>query len=1014
LISTMSETPESVQQVILIHPSLIHPYSGSIGGQEITWGHGKNFVKALKLIGFFPVCPEVYLNYFLIKEVNVEPQDLDAWRQDLMEQLGIELLDDQGFPFAQTIDSDDKGWGDPWDPCFAAFCSATGFPVATVDSPVGFHERGILVFTPEVLKLRAIKEQLEHLFCLELVGDGDDGGSRAMRFQWLVWLAVIVFLIHVVGKNEFSPEPPPNVMGEAENSPAIGDSLAQPNGRDHEEPPSASNMVRPRKPNPSSPPNGIKDAVAIATENPGQEDPGQENPDQENSDQEDDLASIAAATAIAISIRNLITGLLYRTGQQIFVGENLRNIALQAVVWSLILETKRTLAGSVFGFSLQSDSSRLESRTAADRHDPRSVHYVALSADGDVGSRPLQNDTSYTFKFIGSEKRLEPSKLNELHRQVEPEREVLVTQVVAADTRPIVNDPSRQPVLEDQIDLLDRLPLNGDVPILPKVPDSPSNPTDVTTNNLTNGVPSMPSNASSSPQPEIEPLEILRPRVWSAFNGVYTVDAGGQISIDYIIDGGFNEGSVGIFDLSQMDLLLFDPQAFAQEAIRRVLSNSSLGHVVLSDQTEGAKFSGKLLYEDTDHNHGRYAGIKTFEMNPGSQFGIIMIPQGSFELGLNQPDPQGPIFSLVHPAGNLSFGNVQMVSLSGDLTVVGIEDSLRADNLDKDYNDVVIQLKGATGYLPMQNLQENDRKFLPVSENIDRKDSGSPINQQSQGIAKLTNDMFIKSLNPVNEDPSVKSLEFQRTRVWSEFDGVYTVGASGQISIDYLVDGGFYEGSVGIFDLSQMDSLLTDSQAFAQEAIRRVLSNSSLGHVVLSDKTEGAKFSGKLLNEDADHNHGRYAGVKTFEMNPGSQFGLIMIPQGLFSLGSNQLDPKQPVFSLVNASGNSLFRNVQMISLPEDSSVIAIEDVPLDENSDKDYNDVIIRLRGAKGHLPTQCLQVSHGELLPKESQDFDDINCKGSTKRTTNEDPFKKPVLKTVDLHQSQLLTSLHENLDL
>jgi hypothetical protein len=1005
----MPDNPYTIEdKPILLHPSVVKPYGGSIGAQALAWAYVKNFLQGLR--GRRLVFSERYLKHFLVEEVGVDSQDLDAWCQDWIE-LGVEVLNDQAFPFVETIDSDSREWDDPWDPYFADLCIARGLMLATVDSPVGFQEREILVLTPESLKLDVIRNQLERLLCLELVGKNcDAGGLQSIRFQWLIWIAGILFLMRlavrhgepsesvgVLGKNESSPEPPPNVrMGDDEDSSESGENQDRQNGRDVEEPPSAPKMVRPMNPTPGSSPSGMGNAVVTSTENSTY--PGQE----------DDLASIAAATAIAI--RNLIAGLLYRTRQQIFVRENLSNIALQALVWSLILETKRTLAGNVFGFPPQSDSSRLESRTTVDRHDTRSVHYVALSADGDVGSRRLQNDTSSIFKFIGSEKRLKRS--NESHMQVEPEREVLVTQVVAADTRPIVNDPSKQSVPEGQIDLLDRLPLNGDVPILPKAPDNPSNPTD-TTNNPTNDVPSMPSNAPPSPQPEIESPEILRPRVWSEFDGVYTVDAGGQISIDYLIDGGFNEGSIGIFDLRQMDLLLFDPQAFAQEAIRRVLSNSSLGHVVLSDQIEGAKFSGKLLYEDTDHNHGRYAGIKTFDMNPGSQFGIIMIPQGPFQLGLNQPDPQGPMFSLVYPAGNSPFGNVQMVSLSGDLTVVAIEDTLRADNLDKDYNDVVIQLKGEMGYLPMQNPQKNDRKFLSlVSENIDREGSESPIKQQSQGMVKLMNDMFIKPLNPVREAPVVQSPEIQRTRVWSEFDGVYTVEASGQISIDYLVDGGFYEGSVGIFDLSQMDFLLTDSQAFAQEAIRRVLSNSSLGHVVLSDKVEGAKFSGKLLNEDADHNHGRYVGVKTFEMNPGSQFGLIMIPQGLFSLSSNQPDPQRPIFSLVNASGNSLFRNVQMVSLPEDSSVIAIEDIPLDGNSDKDYNDMVIRLKGAKSHVLTQSLQVGQGELLQKKPQDSDSIDCTGSTKRTKNEDPFKKPNI--IDLPPNQLLTSPHENPEL
>jgi hypothetical protein len=57
--------------------------------------------------------------------------------------------------------------------------------------------------------------------------------------------------------------------------------------------------------------------------------------------------------------------------------------------------------------------------------------------------------------------------------------------------------------------------------------------------------------------------------------------------------------------------------------------------------------------------------------------------------------------------------------------------------------------------------------------------------------------------------------------------GVFTVGASGQVSIDYLFDGGIYEGELAIFSLEGMEQLDTDVNEFIAVVSTESLANPS-------------------------------------------------------------------------------------------------------------------------------------------------------------------------------------------
>lgn len=181
--------------------------------------------------------------------------------------------------------------------------------------------------------------------------------------------------------------------------------------------------------------------------------------------------------------------------------------------------------------------------------------------------------------------------------------------------------------------------------------------------------------------------------------------------------------------------------------------------------------------------------------------------------------------------------------------------------------------------------------------------------------------------------------------------GVFTVGSSGQVSLDYLFDGGAYQGELAIFSLQGMEQFETDVNEFIAEAARRALSNSDFGHVVISDSTQGARFHGSLLGEP-DYNSGDYLGVNTFSMRPGDTFGVMLVPNGTVQevfANPGAEGAIRPLFSLSTANPNDVFHLGQVADVNGKGNTFVMEDLRVDGFSDKDYDDVMFQLRGATG-----------------------------------------------------------------
>ena len=220
-------------------------------------------------------------------------------------------------------------------------------------------------------------------------------------------------------------------------------------------------------------------------------------------------------------------------------------------------------------------------------------------------------------------------------------------------------------------------------------------------------------------------------------SGYFTVGETGEVGVDFINDGGGYKGELAIFSLDGMDKFTPGSVDFIKEAANRSQSNSNLGYIAISDPNEAAKFNVGLANADND---GEYKGIKTFAMKPGDTFGVMLVPNGKVQEVFDNPNIGGakrPLFSLVTANPNEAFHVGQIADINGTGSAFAIED-LRVDTgTDKDYNDVIFRLTGATG------------KAVNLDEVIDPAKDWRDSNLGKDLID------YVKAESPVNPPPVI-------------------------------------------------------------------------------------------------------------------------------------------------------------------------------------------------------------------------------------------------------------------
>jgi len=208
--------------------------------------------------------------------------------------------------------------------------------------------------------------------------------------------------------------------------------------------------------------------------------------------------------------------------------------------------------------------------------------------------------------------------------------------------------------------------------------------------------------------------------------GIFTAGQTGIVKAEWLYDGGAYKGELGIFNIRGMDMSVPDLTAFVEEAVRRVLSGVG-GHIVLSDPVHRARFSGTLGGESTDWNEGELLGLREFDMEPGTRFALMLIPNSTFGKLAENPGTtdrnRRPLFSIASPNADYGMHTGQVADINGMGKAFAIEDMELTDNsIGSDYNDLVIQILGAESEVPSI---DDMLAFTPASGKRSRRDSRS-------------------------------------------------------------------------------------------------------------------------------------------------------------------------------------------------------------------------------------------------------------------------------------------------
>jgi hypothetical protein len=350
------------------------------------------------------------------------------------------------------------------------------------------------------------------------------------------------------------------------------------------------------------------------------------------------------------------------------------------------------------------------------------------------------------------------------------------------------------------------------------------------------------------------------------------------------------------------------------------------------DPTEAARFTEKMPWEP-NFNSGNYLGIKTFEMNPGDKFALMFVPNTSIEdinkaKGISSTSQMWqfgklPLFSI--PEANHKMAVGQIVDVDGNGTFAFEDIPIGSSTSDRDYNDFIFQIKGASGIAQsIDNFSNPDRNWRTTN-----------VGQQL--------------------------LEYANRAIFDE--GVFAADQTGNVTIDFVYDGGEYQkGEVGIFSLKGMDMYEAGSDAFIQEAIRRATSNSTDGYVVIKDAEDGGLYSdnSNILYWEPNFNGGTYQGKQTYQMNAGDAFGFILMSNGTFQdalTGQSFTNSNRPLFSMSGANFNDHVHVAEVLT-GSNGVMIGFEDVALHNGSNRDYNDFVINVGGVQSFGITDIKDV--------------------------------------------------------
>ena len=277
----------------------------------------------------------------------------------------------------------------------------------------------------------------------------------------------------------------------------------------------------------------------------------------------------------------------------------------------------------------------------------------------------------------------------------------------------------------------------------------------------------------------------VEPEYLDVERGYFRVGESGLLQVNFILDGGKYSGEIGLFSWREMGEFELDSPEFITEAAQRVLSDSDWGQIAISDRTEGALLDEKV--ESRNWNSGQYQGEKTLTFQPGDRLGIMLVPKGSIQQVLNNPQATGaraPLFSLEGTA---------LVKIGEDSCGYGFEDIALDRKSDRDYNDIIFTLKGATpvGISPIENLIDADANWqeTEAGERIleELKCPHAADEKAPMVETQLLNDSGLSSSDRITNDPSISGSVTDESAIEQlqiSFDGTNFSGIGAELEED--------------------------------------------------------------------------------------------------------------------------------------------------------------------------------------------------------------------------------------
>ena len=247
--------------------------------------------------------------------------------------------------------------------------------------------------------------------------------------------------------------------------------------------------------------------------------------------------------------------------------------------------------------------------------------------------------------------------------------------------------------------------------------------------------------------------------------------------------------------------------------------------------------------------------------------------------------------------------------------------------------------------LPTNNLL--NQNFLSLENNL-TVNFKYPIFKASSQVIPLTLEAdFAGKIS----DSEVTPVNFNKNII---DNGLFPVDDTSPFTIDFLFYKGGYNSEFPIINIAGVEDLNPHFDEYIKEAARPALTNSAASYTVISDAEEGANFTENL--GESNKKSVNYEDIKTFNINPGNNFALKLIPQGtmeeVFKKSTVDSD-KRPLFSLVSTNPDNAIQMMQLVEGTSDSSVFGMEDLCLAKISDADGNDNIFHVKSAvtKGTL---------------------------------------------------------------